>query len=258
MKSYRQQTPNQMIDAGAKNSVSVPLELQPVFDPVQEKVFGYEFLYRGAHPDRWIDVDTHVLKFLSETPLNKGTIFVNLSNEALLSLPAALFRQATTHNKVIFELSEDYAIADTFNRVADRVNSLTALGMQFALDDFGNGRDGLHRLYTLNKIACIKVDGAFIKLCMLRSDAKLALSRLVDQWKCQGMQIIAEWVESPESLAFANSVGFDLMQGWYIDELAKDKVWTGMPPVEAPMPPVFANEGLSGNSLPMDRSLCMP
>ena len=49
------------------------------------------------------------------------------------------------------------------------------------------------------------------------------LQAAVASWKHAGIQTIAEGVESLELLTFAQGAGFELVQGWYVDEFAPSK-----------------------------------
>ena len=48
---------------------------------------------------------------------------------------------------------------------------------------------------------------------MIGADSDLHLIN----WR--GIVVVAEWIETEDLLTFAHSLGFDLTQGWYVDEL---------------------------------------
>lgn len=88
-----------------------------------------------------------------------------------------------------------------------------------ALDDFGAGRDGLDRPYSIRNVAAVKLDGEFLLTCMKRPDARRILHMLVAQWRREGIKSIAEGVETEAMFAFAQAVDVDLVQGWFVDTL---------------------------------------
>lgn len=84
-----------------------------------------------------------------------------------------------------------------------------------ALDDFGAGRGGLERLYSIRDVAAVKLDREFLVTWMKRPDACRILHMLVAQWRREGIKSIADGMETEEILAFAQAADVDLVQGWY-------------------------------------------
>lgn len=199
-------------------AVRLPFECQPLFTRAGE-IHGQELLYRGLQPASWPVVDAAVLKYLARHDLELPRVFVNLANESLLEIPDEALVVAAQVNRVVFELSEQYFDGDNVAQLVAKVDRLVDKGVKFAIDDFGGGYDGLRRLYSLAEISYVKVDGAFLRTCLDRSDAAGVLTYLVRTWQSRGINVVAEWVESPSLLAFAKMLDFDLTQGWYVDEL---------------------------------------
>lgn len=206
------------IDAGQPHPISLPFECQPLFTCTGE-VYGIELLYRGIIPKSWAQVDTSVLRYLGRHSLDMPRVFVNVANESLLTIPDDTFVLASQKNEIVFELSEVFARGHTVAVVAAKVNRLISRGVRFAIDDFGGGADGMHRMYSIDKVVCVKVDGAFLRICQARGDAAAALRCLITDWKSRGITVVAEWIETADLLSFAHSMDFDLTQGWYVDEL---------------------------------------
>ena len=207
---------------------SVRFELQAIASAVDLSVSGYEFLYRGdTRPTTaagWATIDRGVMAYLGMFALRLDKpCFINLSHQSLLSLPESAFLAACQHNDLRFELSEAIAEDVLFDRVCDKVNSLTARGMHFAIDDFGAGLDGNRRLYALDRVAAIKVDRDLLISAAGRVNAAKMLAASVSSWKATGIQAVAEGVETAELLDFAKRLGFDLVQGWHVDSLAAGK-----------------------------------
>lgn len=198
---------------------AVPYKFQPIVAVGGDVVFGYEILYRGPAVSDWSVVDREILSFLSEAPRGLPTLFVNLSNESFMQSPAEQIVAAATKNDIYFELSESIAGPALFEAISDKVNHLTALGVKFAVDDFGAGHDGLGRTFALDKIAIIKVDGDMMRRAMSHKKNADMLQRVISQWREDGTITVAECIETPEMLAFAQSLQFDMVQGWHVDDL---------------------------------------
>jgi EAL domain-containing protein (putative c-di-GMP-specific phosphodiesterase class I) len=63
-------------------------------------------------------------------------------------------------------------------------------------------------------------------MCLERHEAAFVLKSLVAHWKKAGLMTTAEWVESPELMAFAVEIGFDAVQGWYVDRILNGELDT--------------------------------
>lgn len=207
------------IPAGLDCVSVLPFEMQPIVRVADGQVAAYELLYRGPHPANWTLVDTAVLNFLSSPRPGLPALFVNLSNDVLMSLPVADLASVAAANEVTFELSE--AISGYADRaaIAHRANEIIASGTRMALDDFGAGRDGLERLYSIGDVSAVKIDREFLLTCMSRPDATRVLRMLVAQWRREGVKSIAEGVEDKAMYAFAQTLEVDLVQGWWVDHL---------------------------------------
>lgn len=200
-------------------TAALPFEMQPIMRLADEVVHGYELLYRGARPVSWSDVDRSVLAYFASRAQSNPVLYVNLSNETILTTPDEVFHEAAQKNKLVFELSESFVDVGKFDALAAKVNTLSAAGVRFAIDDFGSGLDGMKRLYAFNRIEAVKIDGGLLATTMSRPDAESALKALVANWRSSAIVTVAECVENDEMLSFARGLGVDMVQGWHIDAL---------------------------------------
>jgi EAL domain-containing protein (putative c-di-GMP-specific phosphodiesterase class I) len=207
------------IPIGADGSKTFPFEMQPIVQMDDGRVKACELLYRGPIPADWAAVDAAVIRFLSEPQAGLPPLFINVSDDILMACSVDDFSKVVSANDVTLELSE--AVSGYCNRVAiaGRVNQLIERGARVALDDFGAGRDGLERLYSLRDVAVVKIDREFVLACMNRPDARRMLCMLIAEWRRQGIRSIAEGVETAEMFAFAQAIDVDLVQGWFVDSL---------------------------------------
>lgn len=206
------------IPAGA-DGTTIPFEMQPIVQIADGRVKAFELLYRGVRPPEWAKVDAATINFLSTPRTGLPPLFINLSNDVLMAHNACDLSQVVSANDVTFELSESVSGYCERAAIADKVNQLIDVGARVALDDFGAGRDGLERLYSIRDVAAVKLDREFLLTCMKRPDARRMLHMLVAQWRREGIKSIAEGVENEAMFAFAQAADVDLVQGWFVDTL---------------------------------------
>ncbi|MCC2958713.1 EAL domain-containing protein [Massilia sp. IC2-477] len=211
----------------------LPFELQPVMRFSTMEVERYEMLYRGKMPTSWQAVDEAVIFFLSTERPHLPPLFVNVSNEALLTVADDIFTKASSSNDVVFELSEAFAGYADCRSISVKANLLITNGARLALDDFGAGRDGLDRFYSLEGISTVKIDRNFIATCMARPDAAETLKHLITQWKAQAVSSVAEGLETESMFDFAHEIGIEMAQGWYVDALAQNALKSRMEETES-------------------------
>ncbi|MCU6501919.1 EAL domain-containing protein [Rugamonas sp. A1-17] len=212
------------IDVDDAQVGQVQFELQPIVRTNCLVARGFELLFRGPSTMDWIDVDRAALNYVRAHKLDHTTLFVNLANESLMSIPTDEFVSTAGGRKVVFEISESHSEHMPYSQIADKVNELIELGFHFAIDDFGSGRDGLKRIYSIKRASVIKIDRLFVRQSMSRSDAANVLRLLVAQWKASGIQVVMEGVENAAILDFAKDIGADLVQGWHVDTIIADRV----------------------------------
>jgi EAL domain-containing protein (putative c-di-GMP-specific phosphodiesterase class I) len=199
-------------------AATLKFELQPIVAVEDQSIYGYETLYRGPVKP-WPKIDAALIRHLQATKAVLPRLFVNISHETLLQLGINDFLGASAAHDIIFELSETRMVEAHEALLIARINSMSRLGVKFALDDFGSGQDGLQRLFALDRIGIIKLDGTLLKTAAARPESAAMLKAVVTVWREQGTDVVAEWVETAELYAFAQSLGVNLVQGYYVDGL---------------------------------------
>jgi diguanylate cyclase (GGDEF)-like protein len=114
--------------------------------------------------------------------------------------------------KLCFEITESVALHDigSTRRFVDRVRMY---GSKLALDDFGAGYTSFNYLKEI-PADFIKIDGSFVK-DINRNPANYAITRMiVDLTHELGMSSIAEWAETPDTIASLIELGVDYGQGF--------------------------------------------
>jgi EAL domain-containing protein (putative c-di-GMP-specific phosphodiesterase class I) len=148
------------------------------------------------------------------------TVAVNLTMFDLLdtSLPAkvaALLEQAGVEpDRLEVEITERVIMADPV-RVRAVVEQLKETGVRIAIDDFGTGYSSLSYLKSL-PVDVIKIDRSFV-MGMMEDESDRAIVRsTIDLAHNLGLAVVAEGVDSKDTLDELARYGCDVAQGFYI------------------------------------------
>ena len=122
-----------------------------------------------------------------------------------------LVRLNVAPESLVFEVTETCAIGN-ITRAQEFASSLSAIGCQMALDDFGAG---FASFYYLKHIASsfVKIDGEFIRNLATDPTNRLLVKALADITHGMGKRTVAEHVEDIQALAMLDSYGVDFVQG---------------------------------------------
>lgn len=199
----------------------LPFIAQPILSGANQVPFAFEILYRGKHPETdqgWCDVDMSMLRYLANHTVNVP-LFVNLGNETILNVDEELLFAAHKKNNLFFEWSEVIAEESKFKALTAKINHWSRQGLRFVIDDFGAGRDGFERLFSVEFIYAIKFDRIFFRTIGKNSFAQKIAIHLIKECARQGILTVCEGIETFDEMRLAQGMGMDLMQGWYIDEI---------------------------------------
>ncbi|WP_298622877.1 bifunctional diguanylate cyclase/phosphodiesterase, partial [uncultured Legionella sp.] len=116
-------------------------------------------------------------------------------------------------NQICFEIKETSLIKNTEHIINDMMD-LCALGVQFALDDFGIGYSSIHLLKKL-PISFLKIDHSFIKDLEKNADDTTIVFTTIQLTHGLGIKSIAEGVEAKEQLELLKKWGCTMAQGFY-------------------------------------------
>jgi diguanylate cyclase (GGDEF)-like protein len=182
--------------------------------------------------DRWVLANT--LTWIDEHPEHRSRLTFATLNLSGASLNDArfvedAFAMIAEHphavRKVCFEITESVALhdVDSTQRFVERVR---AFGSQVALDDFGAGYTSFNYLKEI-PANYIKIDGSFVKDINL-NPANYAITRtIVDLTHELGMQSIAEWAETSDTVASLLELGVDYAQGFGLARPMPKELVTG-------------------------------
>jgi diguanylate cyclase (GGDEF)-like protein len=231
------------------------IHFQPQIDVQSGAFAGMEALVRWQHPGRGLLQPGAFIPLVERTGLSTAlseyvlakvirqmrdwrdagneldvTMAVNLTMFDLLdtTLPekvAQLLEEADVEPHLLeLEITERVIMADPV-RVRDVVERLKEIGVRLAIDDFGTGYSSLSYLKSL-PIDVIKIDRSFV-LGMVADESDRAIVRsTIDLGHNLGLTVVAEGVETQETLDELGRYGCDLAQGFHIARpRAADELW---------------------------------
>lgn len=206
---------------------------QPIVESATGRPVGFEALCRPAdpafpnpvalfaaaeHAGRVVDlgracreVSARPLRTLPEPLL----LFVNLHphelNDSLLTEGDSLIAELA--HRIVLEITESAAIRDS-RRLVTALEALRARGYRVALDDLGAGYAGLNSLALL-KPDFVKLDMSLVRRVQADSSAGRLIRHVLEFAAGEGMQVVAEGVESEAELAAVLELGCALSQGYF-------------------------------------------
>jgi diguanylate cyclase (GGDEF)-like protein len=219
---------------------------QPKLDLARGLVTGVEALVRWSHPrlgrirpDAFIPLaeSTGLIQELTRVVLTKAlrqcrdwqdagldlAVAVNLSarnvnNPALPDIiAAALATAGLPAHKLILEITESSVMGDADTTVPI-LNELAALGVVLSLDDFGTGYSSLSYLHRL-PVREVKIDRSFVLGLMHPEESRASavlIRSITGLGTSLGLRIVAEGVESAETLEQLRDLGCDVIQGYHV------------------------------------------
>lgn len=216
---------------------------QPKVGMSQNRVEGVEMLARWqrsgqdvATPDVFIPLleQTGQIRELTSLALNEALkqhrdwrdrgysipVAVNLSTQDLKDprivgqIASLLDEYSVLAGMLEIEITESTIMDDPI-RTLDVLHRIAALGVTLTIDDFGTGYSSLSYLKQL-PVRCVKIDRSFVAgMVEDRNDATIVRTS-IDLAHNLGMKVVAEGVESLETLNLLADLGCDSAQGYFI------------------------------------------
>ena len=216
---------------------------QPKLDISSRQVVGAEALARWTHPEKGPIAASEFVAAaeqhnrigkLTDFVLGKAiaaaaqinqrspafTIAVNLSARLLtdkaftLRLSALLAKHGLSPNRLILELTETAALADS-GEALDMISRLRDLGVEIAIDDYGTGQSTLDYLKKI-PASEIKIDQSFVKGIVDNRSDRLMVQSTIGLAHSLGRKVVAEGVENGEILSVLCELECDIAQGFAV------------------------------------------
>ncbi len=218
---------------------------QPKAEAHSGRAIGLEALVRWQHPeygligpDEFIPLaeTTGLIRpltsFVLDTALRECaswiaaghelTVAVNVSARCLLdlSLPAEVTQLLDKHHldpaRLVLEITES-AIMTEPNRALEILNRLHGLGVRLSIDDFGTGYSSMAYLKNL-PVQELKVDRSFVAHMRDKQNVHVIVRSTVDLGHDLGLEVVAEGVEDAATWRELNTLGCDVVQGYYLSK----------------------------------------
>jgi EAL domain-containing protein (putative c-di-GMP-specific phosphodiesterase class I) len=219
------------------------LHYQPKLDLRSDRMSGVEALVRWNHPERGVILPAEFLPLAEHTGLivplttcvldsalaqcrawsDAGIdlpVSVNVSERSMLDptfpdhVAELLARYELDGDRLQLELTERSLIGDL--RAANAVvEGLHALGVRLSVDDFGTGYSSLSRLRDL-PIHELKIDRSFVTDMDENGQGAAIVRSAIDLGHHLGLEVVAEGVETEETLGELRELGCDAAQGFLL------------------------------------------
>lgn len=147
---------------------------------------------------------------------------VNLSGctlnapDVLSEIEDLLKNTALDPSSLVFEVTETTAI-ERLDVARNFIDGLRKRGWRFALDDFGTGFRSFSQLKHL-PVDIVKIDGSFVQDMSIDPIDRAIVVAINDIAQSLGMNTIAEYVETRETLELLREYGVNQAQGYYISK----------------------------------------
>jgi diguanylate cyclase (GGDEF)-like protein/PAS domain S-box-containing protein len=204
---------------------------------------GFEALTRWAHPERgmippgrfipvievsdlihpftlWV-VDQAVACCARLQAVHPGvSMAVNVSARNLLDghfpgqVGDALRRHGLAPALLELEVTESAIMADPA-RALETLHALSALGVRLSIDDFGTGYSSFAYLNRL-PVNALKIDQSFVAGMAADLDMRAIVRSIIEMSHTLGLMVIAEGIETQETLDLLRGMGCDCGQGYFI------------------------------------------
>ena len=252
---------------GALATGQFTLHYQPKVDLQTRRIAGVEGLVRWRHPEHGLLAPDRFIPLIEQTSLigpltayvleqavkqaaswrRRGIVLevsINLSARNLLDqelperIEALLREHGVPAEQLVIEVTESSAMADP-DRAVRVLEALRRMGIGVAIDDFGTGNASIEYLTELPATE-LKIDRAFVT-DILDSDRDRAIVRsTIDLARNLGMTVVAEGIESEETMEYLAAAGCAMGQGF---------VFSRPLPAEELTPQLAAAFGLGGAEL---------
>lgn len=117
-------------------------------------------------------------------------------------------------DRITLEVTETAAMTEgkPINACLERLDEL---GVRLSIDDFGTGYSSLIKLHKL-PFSELKIDQSFIANCVFDRQSSVLVQAMIDLAHNMGKRVVAEGVETEETLNQIREWGCDIGQGYFI------------------------------------------
>ncbi|WP_432472947.1 bifunctional diguanylate cyclase/phosphodiesterase [Amphritea sp. HPY] len=225
----------------AVDELNFELHYQPIIDSKTQEIVSVEALIRwndaqlgAVPPDQFIPLAEEnglilaIGAWVMEEAAQQQSVWKKSNlpclkiaiNVSSIQLNQPDFAQQMADLLIKYKLSKDdlyvelteTALLQGEGLALDNLHKMHQLGISIALDDFGTGYSSLSYLQNL-PIDILKIDRSFI-MNLQEHNNGVILSAIITMAHALGMKVVAEGVEDHQHLAFLDTEGCDLLQGY--------------------------------------------
>ena len=224
------------------------LAYQPIISTHSGRVVGAEALLRWDHPDRGRLLPAQFIHLANESgaivPIGEWVIrqacndtgawlaaglvdrtfsvHVNVSSRQLVEdtfveRVLAIVRGTDLAPQQLTLDFDENTLSDLFSGNLRSLQALRRFGVQLALDDFGVGVSSLTALRQC-EADVLKLDGTVARSLGTNGDDDPIVRAIIQLAHALEMQVVAEWVTSPDQLHRLRVLGCDMVQGYLLGE----------------------------------------
>jgi len=215
------------------------IELQPMYSVTKNKILGFEALLRWEHPrlgtiypDAFIQTaeQTGLIRKITHWVIDKALhackSWQHISKDIYISVNVTswdlhenivhviqdlLTKYQLESSNLILELTERSVMTES-TKIQHTLDSLSRMGVKFAMDDFGTGFSSMTYLQQL-PISLLKIDRSFVFfMAEQKSDASIVRS-IIDLAHNLELGVIAEGVETDDTCEKLVELNCDGLQG---------------------------------------------
>jgi diguanylate cyclase (GGDEF)-like protein/PAS domain S-box-containing protein len=187
-----------------------------------KEVLPSEFLPAATRNDLMKNIDRWVLgTSLSFIAKNKpDLLFVRLSRDSALDasllqwLELQLLSTATDAKRVCLQITEEVA-SNHVQQTTALVTAVRALGMRFAIEHFGTGRDS-QRLISSLPLDFVKIDGSLMQGLAGSTELQQRVRDIAALAQQYNVQTVAERIEDANTMAVVWQLGVQYIQGYLV------------------------------------------
>ena len=220
------------------------IELQPIYSISENRILGFEALIRWNHPllsviypdafilmaeqtglirnitywviDRALQACKSWEIYSSDMYISVNVTAWDLHENIVNVIEGLLDKYELQPSNLVLELTERSVMTES-TKVEHTLQKLSDMGVRFAMDDFGTGFSSMTYLQKL-PISLLKVDRSFVMdMVEQKGDASIVRS-IVDLAHNLDLSVIAEGVETKETLASLLALDCDCVQGNYLSK----------------------------------------
>lgn len=125
--------------------------------------------------------------------------------------------------RLALELTEG-SMMQSSKKVLDQLNCFRAMGIAISIDDFGTGYSSLKYLKDL-PVNELKIDRSFIQELPDSQPSRQIVRAIIDLANNFELELVAEGVETKETLDFLKDLGCHKIQGYYISRPLSEAVF---------------------------------